>query len=62
MIRFVIAFSRSDRPGASSLWTSGDQSANLPTVVQMMQGASNGVIDGAAYDHDRAIRTPFGMW
>jgi uncharacterized protein len=46
----------------SALWTSGDQSAGLPTVGQMMQDASNGVIDGSAYDTDRATRAHLGMW
>ncbi len=46
----------------SALWTSGDQSAGLPTVGQMMQDASNGAIDGEAYDHERATRAHLGMW
>ncbi len=46
----------------SALWTSGDQSAGLPTVGQMMQDASNGAIDGTAYDTDRASRAHLGMW
>ncbi len=46
----------------SALWTSGDQSAGLPTVGQMLQDASNGAIDGAAYDTERATRAHLGMW
>lgn len=46
----------------SALWTSGDQSAGLPTVGQMMQDASKGTIDGSAYDTDRATRAHLGMW
>ena len=46
----------------SALWTSGDQSAGLPTMGQMMQDASNGAVDGAAYDTDRAARAHLGMW
>ena len=46
----------------SALWISGDQSAGLPTVGQMMQDASDGAIDGAAYDTDRATRAHLGMW
>ena len=46
----------------SALWTSGDQSAGLPTVGQMMQDASAGTIDGAEYDTERATRTHLGMW
>ena len=46
----------------SALWTSGDQSAGLPSVGKMMQDASDGVIDGAAYDTERATRAHLGMW
>lgn len=46
----------------SALWTSGDQSAGLPTVGQMMQDASNGMIDGSDYDTERATRAHLGMW
>ena len=46
----------------SALWTSGDQSAGLPSVGQMMQDASDGAVDGAAYDTDRATRAHLGMW
>lgn len=46
----------------SALWTSGDQSAGLPTVGQMLQDASNGAIDGNAYDIERATRAHLGMW
>lgn len=46
----------------SALWTSEDQSANLPTVGQMLQDASDGAIDGAEYDTERATRAHLGMW
>lgn len=46
----------------SALWTSGDQSAGLPTVGQMMQDASDGKIGGDAYDAERATRAHLGMW
>ena len=46
----------------SALWSSGDQSAGLPTPGQMLQDASNGVIDGATYDTERATRAHLGMW
>jgi uncharacterized protein len=46
----------------SDLWTAGDCSAGLPTVGQMMQEASAGEIDGAAYDRDRAGRAHLGWW
>lgn len=50
----------------SALWTAGDQSAGLPSVGQMLQDATegtiDGVIDGAAYDAERATRAHLGMW
>ena len=46
----------------SALWTSGDLSAGLPSVGQMMQDASQGRIDGATYDTERATRAHLGMW
>ena len=46
----------------SALWTAGDQSAGLPTVGQMLQDASAGTIDGAAYDAERSLRAHLGMW
>lgn len=46
----------------SALWTAGDQSAGLPTIGQMMQDASDGAIDGAEYDVERATRAHLGMW
>lgn len=46
----------------SSLWTAGDQSAGLPTAGQMLQDATSGTIDGAAYDRDRATRAHLGWW
>jgi PPOX class probable FMN-dependent enzyme len=46
----------------SSLWTAGDQSAGLPTAGQMLQDATSGAIDGAAYDRDSATRAHLGWW
>ncbi len=46
----------------SALWTSGDQSAGLPTPGQMLQDATDGAIDGAVYDAERATRAHLGMW
>ncbi len=46
----------------SDLWTAGDCSAGLPSVGQMMQDASEGAIDGADYDRDRAARAHLGWW
>ena len=44
----------------SALWTSGDMSAGLPSVGQMLQDATAGVIDGADYDRERAKRAHLG--
>ena len=46
----------------SALWTAGDQSAGLPTAGQMLQDATEGRIDGAAYDAERTTRAHLGMW
>ena len=46
----------------SALWTSGDGSAGLPSVGQMLQEATAGQIDGAAYDAERATRAHLGWW
>jgi len=46
----------------SALWTAGDQSTGLPTAGQMLQDATAGRIDGAAYDAERATRAHLGMW
>ena len=46
----------------AAIWTSGDQSAGLPTPGQMLQDASAGAIDGATYDTERATRAHLGMW
>ena len=43
----------------SDLW-SADQPQNLPTPGQMLQDASEGAIDGAEYDSDRATRAHLG--
>ena len=63
VIRVAEVFSQCARAlQRSALWTSGDQSAGLPTVGQMLQDASNGAIDGDAYDTERATRAHLGMW
>lgn len=46
----------------SALWTAGDQSGGLPTAGQMLQDATAGKIDGAAYDAERATRAHLGWW
>jgi uncharacterized protein len=46
----------------SGLWTSGDQSAGLPSVGTMLREISEGGIDGAAYDAAWPIRAAKTMW
>ncbi len=46
----------------SELWTSGDQSADLPSVGQMLADATAGEIDGQAYDAGSATRAKASMW
>ena len=47
----------------SQLWASGDQSAGLPTAGAMLQDATQGLIDGPAYDADREKRLATGtLW
>ncbi|MGV8986189.1 MAG: MSMEG_1061 family FMN-dependent PPOX-type flavoprotein [Cypionkella sp.] len=46
----------------SDMWGAGDQSQGLPSVGQMLQEASEGAIDGSAYDRDRATRSHLGWW
>jgi uncharacterized protein len=46
----------------SGLWTSGDQSAGLPSVGTMLREISEGGIDGAAYDAAWPVRAAKTMW
>ncbi|MBI1170268.1 pyridoxamine 5'-phosphate oxidase family protein [bacterium] len=46
----------------SEMWSAGDQSRGLPSVGQMLQEASEGAIDGAEYDRERATRAHLGWW
>ena len=46
----------------SALWTSGDQSAGLPSPGQMLQDATSGAIDATAYDSERSTRAHLGWW
>lgn len=46
----------------SALWTSGDQSAGLPTVGEMLREITEGRIDGKAYDADWPGRAAQTMW
>ena len=63
MIRVAEVYSQCARAlQRSALWTSGDMSAGLPSVGQMLQDATAGVIDGAEYDRERATRAHLGWW
>lgn len=63
VIRVAEAYSQCARAlQRSALWTAGDCSAGLPSVGQMLQEATTGDIDGAAYDRDRAGRAHLGWW
>lgn len=46
----------------SALWTSGDQSAGLPSVGDMLREITEGRIDGKAYDADWPDRAAQTMW
>jgi PPOX class probable FMN-dependent enzyme len=46
----------------SALWTSGDQSAGLPSVGDMLREITEGGIDGAAYDAAWPARAAQTMW
>lgn len=46
----------------SGLWTSGDASADLPTVGQMLNDATKGEIDAAGYDAGWSTRVKTTMW
>ncbi|WP_103332745.1 pyridoxamine 5'-phosphate oxidase family protein [Pseudotabrizicola formosa] len=46
----------------AGLWTSGDQSAGLPSVGDMLREITNGGIDGTAYDTAWPVRAAKTMW
>ncbi len=46
----------------SALWTSGDVSADLPSIGTMLAEASGGAIDATQYNEDRAERAHKGWW
>lgn len=46
----------------SELWTSGNLAEGLPSAGQMLQDATQGEIDGALYDAERATRAHLGWW
>ncbi len=47
-------------PQRSEPWTSGDQSAGLPSIRAMLQEASDGTSDATQYDETRAKRAHLG--
>lgn len=63
VIRVTEVYSQCSRAlQRSQLWVAGECSAGLPSVGQMLQEASEGEIDGAEYDRDRAGRAHLGWW
>lgn len=46
----------------AQLWSSGDQSAGLPTVGDMLREITQGGIDGEAYDQEWPDRAAKTMW
>lgn len=46
----------------SRLWTSGDESAGLPSVGDVLRAMTEGAFDGAAYDADWPERARSSMW
>ncbi len=46
----------------SALWTSGDQSAGLPSVGDMLREITEGRIDGQAYDAEWPGRAAKTLW
>ena len=46
----------------SRLWASGDESAGLPTVGDILAEMTQGRIDGAAYDADWPERARTSLW
>ncbi|MFN4153963.1 MAG: MSMEG_1061 family FMN-dependent PPOX-type flavoprotein [Paracoccaceae bacterium] len=46
----------------AGLWSSGDQSAGLPSVGEMMREITEGAFDGAAYDAAWPARAAATMW
>jgi uncharacterized protein len=46
----------------SALWTGGDQSADLPTVGDMLREITEGAIDGTAYDAEWPGRAAKTLW
>lgn len=46
----------------AGLWTSGDQSAGLPSVGDMLREITEGRLDGASYDAEWPERAARTMW
>jgi PPOX class probable FMN-dependent enzyme len=46
----------------SALWTSGDCSAGLPSVGEMLREITDGTFDGSAYDAAWPARAARSMW
>lgn len=46
----------------SALWTAGDESADLPSVGDMLKEMTSGAFDGASYDIEWPQRAKTTMW
>lgn len=46
----------------SGLWTSGDASAGLPSIGDMLKEITDGSFDGATYDAEWPGRAARTMW
>ena len=46
----------------AALWTSSEAAADLPSAGQMLHDATQGQINGADYDAERAARADLGWW
>ncbi len=46
----------------SALWTSGDESANVPTAGEVLAAVSSGEVGGAEYDSRWSARAKDTMW
>ena len=63
VIRVAEAYSQCARAlQRSELWTVGNQSEGLPSAGDMLDDATAGEINGAAYDTDRTTRAHLGWW
>lgn len=63
IIRISEMYSQCARaPMRAGLWTSGDESADLPTMGQILQEMTEGSQDGAVYDAEWNARAQKTIW